>query len=145
MAQEHNIIMSFQSPPSADDIRDMVDDILTDLPTELQGCLPQFDIEVEEFPDHEVEAQMQLEDSFELLAHYRDHDEKIPGVQTKTLSASPVLFLYRRPILDSWCESEDDLGALIRHIVIAELAQLRGFSEADAEALAVSYRQAFAA
>lgn len=143
--QEQNIIMSFQRPPSKDDLLALVDTILLDLPTELQGCLPEFDVDIQEFPSDLIETEMELEDSFELLAHYRDHDEKIPGVQSKESEGKPVFFLYRRPILDSWCESEDDLKALIRHIVVAELAQIRGFSEAEAEALALSYRQAYAA
>lgn len=141
MAAERSIIMSFQSPPSAQDMEGVAIEILQSLPDEVQALADALTLAIEEFPDQIVESELELEDSFELLALYRAKPEKIPGVQEKGVNADPVLVLYRRPILDTWCETEDDFGHLLRHIVITELAQAAGFSHDEAEAMSARHHQ----
>ncbi|MEP1030880.1 MAG: metallopeptidase family protein, partial [Alphaproteobacteria bacterium] len=41
----------------------------------------------------------------------------------------------RRPILDYWCETGEDLAHLIRHVLIHEIGHHFGFSDADMERL----------
>jgi len=43
------------------------------------------------------------------------------------------IFLYRRPILDYWCESGEDLLSVVRHVLIHEIGHHFGFSDADME------------
>ena len=40
-----------------------------------------------------------------------------------------MVFLYRRPILDYWCETGEDLTHLIRHFLIHEIGHHFGFSD----------------
>ncbi len=42
-----------------------------------------------------------------------------------------MIFLYRRPILDYWCETGEDLSHVIRHVLIHEIGPHFGLSDAD--------------
>jgi predicted Zn-dependent protease with MMP-like domain len=44
-----------------------------------------------------------------------------------------MIFLYRRPILDYWCETGQDLNAVIRHVLIHEIGHHFGLSDEDME------------
>jgi predicted Zn-dependent protease with MMP-like domain len=41
-----------------------------------------------------------------------------------------MIFLYRRPLLDYWIESREDLSHLVRHVLIHEIGHHFGFSDA---------------
>ena len=74
---------------------------------------------------------MDLETPYELLALFRSGKEIAPGVQKKVANEDDVLLLFRRPILDLWCETGDDLTSLVREVVIEEIARGLEFSEDD--------------
>ncbi|MCG8508350.1 MAG: metallopeptidase family protein, partial [Rhodospirillales bacterium] len=42
-----------------------------------------------------------------------------------------MIFLYRSPILDYWCETGEDLTHVVRHVLIHEIGHHFGFSDAD--------------
>jgi predicted Zn-dependent protease with MMP-like domain len=42
-----------------------------------------------------------------------------------------MIFLYRRPILEYWCETDEDLADLIRHVLIHEIGHHFGLSDED--------------
>ena len=126
---QHRIIMNFSAPPSADDIETMAKEILTALPEEISDCCETLAVQVEDFPDDATCAEMDLEDAYELVALYRSGKEISPGVERKVANDDDVLILYRRPILDLWCETQDDLTSLIREVMIEELASNFDFSE----------------
>jgi predicted Zn-dependent protease with MMP-like domain len=46
-----------------------------------------------------------------------------------------MIFLYRRPLLDYWCETGEELGHLVRHVLIHEIGHHFGLSDDDMEAL----------
>ena len=46
-----------------------------------------------------------------------------------------MVFLYRRPILDEWCETGERLGDLVRNVLIHEIGHHFGLSDAQMEAL----------
>jgi len=46
-----------------------------------------------------------------------------------------MIFLYRRPLLDYWCETEEDLSQLVRHVLIHEIGHHFGLSDDDMERL----------
>jgi predicted Zn-dependent protease with MMP-like domain len=47
------------------------------------------------------------------------------------------VWLYRRPILDYWAESEhgETLGEIITHVLVHEIGHHFGFSDEDMEAI----------
>lgn len=137
MAQDigRRIIMNFSTPPGTEDVHAVAVSVLDNIPDELEAFCDDMDLFVEEFPASEILHELDVESEFDLLAIYRDTDEKIPGVKTKAGGDNRVLVLYRRPILDLWCDTGEDLVALVRNVVINEIAQSNGFSDEEIEAL----------
>ncbi|HXQ66410.1 MAG TPA: metallopeptidase family protein, partial [Alphaproteobacteria bacterium] len=46
-----------------------------------------------------------------------------------------MIFLYRRPILDYWSETGEDLFQLVRHVLIHEIGHHFGLSDEDMDRL----------
>ena len=80
---------------------------------------------------------MDLDSPFDLLGLYRgvaltDKSVGDPG------GMPDMVFLYRRPILDYWCETGEDLAHLIRHVLIHEIGHHYGFSDDDMDHIEAS-------
>jgi predicted Zn-dependent protease with MMP-like domain len=75
---------------------------------------------------------MGLDSPFDLLGLYRGVALPLKSVSDPRPDID-MIFLYRRPILDYWCESGDDLFELVRHVLIHEIGHHFGFSDADRE------------
>lgn len=127
------IIMSFSVPPSPDDLAVMARDVLDTVPEELVGFCEEMDIVVEEFPDSVVEQELELDSPYELLVLYRSGAEISPGVTKKSTDEDDTLIVYRRPLLDLWCETGDDLSSLLRNAVIEEIGHNFDFSDTEIE------------
>ena len=117
-------------PPSLTEIEELAQRALGTIPRRLKRYLGRVVIQVEEFPDEETEAAMGLDSPFDILGLYR-------GVALPHKSISDprpdldMVFLYRRPILDYWCETGEDLAGLVRHVLIHEIGHHFGFSDED--------------
>ncbi len=124
----------FDAPPSLADLDDLAREAFETIPDELRAHAADVIIQVVEFPDEETEREMKLQSPFDILGLYR-------GVSLDRKSVSDpapevdMIFLYRRPLLDYWCETGEDLSHLIRHVLIHEIGHHFGFSDADMEAL----------
>jgi len=124
-------------PPSLAEIEALAEEALRTIPRQLQQELGRVVMRVEEFPDTETEEAMGLDSPFDILGLYR-------GVALPHKSISDprpdfdMIFLYRRPILDYWCETGEDLGHLIRHVLIHEIGHHFGFSDEDMERIETS-------
>ena len=122
--------MSRDLPPSLAEIEALARRVLETMPGRLKRHLGPLAIRVEEFPDEATEAEMALDSPFDILGLYR-------GVALPRKSISDprpqfdMIFLYRRPILDYWCETSEDLAHLVRHVMIHEIGHHFGFSDAD--------------
>ena len=119
-------------PPSLPDIEALAKRALAAIPPELKQHLGPVVIRVEEFPDRETERQMRLESPFDLLGLYRGVALPHKSVGDP-LPQIDMVFLYRRPILDYWCETGEDLEHIVRHVLIHEIGHHFGFSDADME------------
>ena len=123
-------IMTEHLPPSLADLEELAQRALDTIPRRLKQHLGPVVIRVEEFPDEETEEAMGLDSPFDILGLYR-------GVALPHKSISDprpdldLVFLYRRPILDFWCESSEDLGHLVRHVLVHEIGHHFGFSDED--------------
>jgi predicted Zn-dependent protease with MMP-like domain len=117
-------------PPSLADLEELAQRALDTIPGQLKRNLGPVVIRVEEFPDEETEEAMGLDGPFDILGLYR-------GVALPHKSISDprpdldMVFLYRRPILDYWCETGEDLARLVRHVLIHEIGHHFGFSDED--------------
>ncbi len=130
------IIMNFTAPPSPEDLEVMARGVLRALPDELMKHCEGMALRVEDFPDPATEQDQDLETPYDLLALFKSGSQLTPGVMRKHANDEDVLILYRRPILDMWCETGDDLGALVRQIIIGELGEAFEFTDDDIEQMA---------
>jgi len=119
-------------PPSLADLEALAERGLATIPAALKRHLGRVVIRVEEFPDAETEHEMELDSPFDILGLYRG--VALPRKSVMDARAEPdIIFLYRRPILDYWCETGEDLYDLVRHVLIHEIGHHFGFSDDDME------------
>jgi predicted Zn-dependent protease with MMP-like domain len=118
--------------PSLAEIEALAARALASLPRRFRRHLGPVVIRVEDFPDAETEAAMELDSAFDLLGLYRGVALPLKSVSDPG-PAPDMIFLYRRPILDYWCESGEELFQVVRHVLIHEIGHHFGFSDADME------------
>jgi predicted Zn-dependent protease with MMP-like domain len=126
-----HIIMNYTVSPSRDDLEVLATSIMEALPEELLEQCESINIVIEDLADEVIEEELELNDPFDLLALYKSGKEISPGVQRKTADEDDTLILYRRAILDMWCDTGEDLTVLIRQVIIEELGRSFDFSEDD--------------
>ena len=122
-------------PPSLADLEEMAQQALTTIPEDLRRHVGNVVIRVEEFPDEDTEKAMELESPFDILGLYQGValPFQTTGMQPNALD---MIFLYRRPILDEWCERGDlTLGELVEHVLVHEIGHHFGLSDDDIEAI----------
>ena len=119
-------------PPGLAGMETMARVALKTFPEKLRRHVRGVVIRIEEFPDEETEREMGLDSPFDILGLYRG-----VSLDRKSVSDTPVdvdmIFLYRRPILDYWCETGEDLTHIIRHVLIHEIGHHFGLSDEDME------------
>jgi predicted Zn-dependent protease with MMP-like domain len=135
------IIMNHTMAPGVEDLEVIAGGVLEALPEELLEYCEGLAIRVEEWPDAATENELNLEDPYELLALYKSGKEIAPGIEKKTANDDDVLILFRRPVLDMWCEAGEDLAGLIRDIMIEELGRHFEFSDDEIEELSRRHYQ----
>ena len=116
------------------DIEALAQRALTTIPERLKRHVGNVVIRVDEFPDEDTEREMELESPFDILGLYRGVGMPYKSV-SDPLPSIDMIFLYRRPILDYWCETGDDLYHVVRHVLIHEIGHHFGFSDADMDRL----------
>ena len=131
MARVHNIA-HFNTPPTLSDMEAVAREAYANIPPELRGFVRDVVIQVQDFPDDDTMDEMECESPFDLLGLYRGVDLARKSV-LDTPEDVDMIFLYRRPILDYWCESEEDLSNVVRHVLIHEIGHHFGLSDDDME------------
>jgi predicted Zn-dependent protease with MMP-like domain len=123
-----------KAAPTLAEIDAMAREALASLPAELKQFTTDVVLQVEDFPSDEVCEEMDLETPFDILGLYQGIS--LADKRTDASGTLPdMVFLYRRPILDYWCESGEDLAHVVRHVVIHEIGHHFGFSDETMEAI----------
>jgi predicted Zn-dependent protease with MMP-like domain len=123
--------------PSLDDFEEIAAAAFASLPTEFKALAGNVPCVVSEFPDDETITEMELETEFDILGLFRGVGLPQGAGNPQTGQLPNQIWLYRRPILDYWAESEDreTLGEIITHVLVHEIGHHFGFSDDDMEAL----------
>jgi predicted Zn-dependent protease with MMP-like domain len=119
-------------PPSLEDLEALAEAAYAGIPRELTKHVDNVVIRVVEFPDDETMREMGCETEFDLLGLYRGVDLARKSVGDVVMDMD-MIFLYRRPLLDYWCETGEDLTHLVRHVLIHEFGHHFGLSDDDME------------
>lgn len=135
------IIMNFTVSPSLEDLEVIACNAIDNIPDELAGFLDAVGVVVEEFPDETLENELELDDPFDLVALYRSGKEISPGIEKKSANDDDILMIFRRPLLDMWCDTGEDLAALVHQVIIEELARNFDFSDDEIEDMARRHHQ----
>lgn len=117
--------------PSLDDFARLARAAFDALPDPFRSLAGDVVIRVDDFPDDETLESLGMEDPFELTGLYQGVD--LGGRDGMGPAAEPSrIFLYRRPILDEWCERGDvGLAEIIGHVLIHEIGHHFGLSDDD--------------
>ena len=133
MAHMHDV-GRFTTPPDLADLEAQAREAFATIPGELRQYVSEVAIHIEDFPDDETLEEMECESPFDLLGLYRGVDMTHKSVMEVPEDVD-MIFLYRRPILDYWCETGDDLVSVVRHVLIHEIGHHFGLSDEDMERL----------
>ncbi|MBM3507755.1 MAG: metallopeptidase family protein [Alphaproteobacteria bacterium] len=123
------------TPPTLADIEALADAAYRTIPEVLRARIADVMVQVMDFPDDETMANLECESPFELLGLYRGIDLTQQSV-TAVRQEVDMIFLYRRPLLDYWCESGEPLADVVRHVMIHEIGHHFGYSDDDMDDLA---------
>src|SRR5262249_20319487 len=118
--------------PSLDDLAAIAEEALGSIPKALLRHVRNIAIQVEEFPDEDTMHVVALQTAYDILG--LSCGVALPHQSVSDVRIMPELvFLYRRPILDEWCETGEDLTHLVRHVLIHEIGHHFGFSDEEME------------
>ena len=121
----------FSTAPSLDDLEAIARTAFDTLPETFRTLTTGIVFRVDDFPDPETVMEMGLQSPFDLMGLYSG--VPVGEKDGSTMPAVDMIFLYRRPLLDYWCETEEDLPHLVRHVLIHEIGHHFGLSDDDME------------
>ena len=124
----------YTTPPDSEAIAVLAERALLDIPETLRRHIGGIGISVAEFADDETLDAMGIESEWDLTGLYTGTPIGQRSVGD-IVRAPDLIFLYRQPILLEWVENGEDLGRLVRNVVIHEIAHHFGFTEQEIEAL----------
>jgi predicted Zn-dependent protease with MMP-like domain len=122
----------YHHPPSADDIERIGRQVLDELPELFRRHVRDVVIAVQDFADEAVLKDLEIESPYDLLGLYHG----VPVGHDSSLAQRDdvdMIFLYRRPLLEYWCETGDPLAAIVHNTLIHEIGHHFGFSDDDME------------
>jgi len=118
--------------PTLEEIERIATEAFESIPSELRRHVANIVFRVEDFPDEQTEKDMELESPFDILGLYRG--VALPNRSVHQVRRSQdMIFLYRRPLLDYWCETGEPLIDIVRHVLVHEIGHHFGFSDDDME------------
>ncbi|MBC2834153.1 metallopeptidase family protein [Paragemmobacter straminiformis] len=116
-------------------IEELAQDAIAALPAPYRAAAGLVALRVVDFASDELLEEMGLTDPFELTGLY----DGVPLTEKSVMDqpAQPdTIWLFRRPILDEWCERGDvGLGDMVTHVLVHELAHHFGWSDDDISAI----------
>jgi predicted Zn-dependent protease with MMP-like domain len=124
----------FNHPPSADEIEAIARHALSGLPEPFASHLHDVVLQVDEYADDALLAELRIEHPLDLTGVY----EGIPISQRSVETSGTLpdrIRLFRQAILAEWAEEDEPFELLVRHILIHEVGHHFGLSDADMHAL----------
>jgi predicted Zn-dependent protease with MMP-like domain len=106
---------------------ELVAQVVSELPEFFQERLDNVDVIVEEFPDRHTMRLARVRSPYDLLGFYHG----VPLTERTAnygLVAPDKISIYRRPI-EIQCRSDEELRAMIRRVVLHEIAHHFGISD----------------
>ena len=116
--------------PSLAEMEVIAEDAYRRLPDRFRRLCEGLVIQVDDFPTEEVLEAMKAETEFDLLGLFQGVG--LPFRSEAGPAPMPnMVWLYRRAILDYWAEHDEELGAVISHVLVHEIGHHFGLSDDD--------------
>ena len=117
--------------PSLAFLEQLAHETVSTLPVAFREPTTHIRIRVEDFPEDEMVAELDIDDPFDLTGLY----DGIPLTEKSVsdqVTRPDVIWLFRRPILDEWAERGNvTIQELVAHVLIHELAHHFGWSDGE--------------
>lgn len=121
--------------PSLDDFHALALAAWAEVPAELRAAAGDVVFRIEDFAEDAVLDDLGIDDPFELTGLYHGVDLTRASIAAPA-PRQPMVFLYRRPILDEWTARGDvTLGELVSHVLVHEVGHHFGLSDDAIDAL----------
>ncbi|MEO1200129.1 MAG: metallopeptidase family protein [Pseudomonadota bacterium] len=120
--------------PSLEEFERLADIAYTELPEAVRALCGEIIIRITDFPDDDVLEEMGIDSPYDLLGLFQGTGIAQSGM-IATGELPNMIWLYRRPLLDYWAESEETLGDLVTHVLVHEIGHHFGLSDDDMEAI----------
>lgn len=124
-------LWAHSKPPSSDDIQGVAEQAYSALPVNFRRLCEGLIIHVDDFPDDETLNDMGAQTEFELLGLFRGRGLAHRSALDETGAMPNMIWLYRRPLLDYWCEGENTLSEVVTHVLVHEIGHHFGLSDED--------------
>ena len=121
--------------PTLAEIEGLAEAAFSALPESFKALCGGLIIHVVDFPDDETLEEMDAQSEFDLLGLFRGHGLAQRSAMPESGAAPNMIWLYRRPLLDFWCEGDDTLGAVVTHVLVHEIGHHFGLSDEDIDAI----------
>jgi predicted Zn-dependent protease with MMP-like domain len=122
-------------PPSLDDFGRLAEAAWAAMPSTFRDLAGDVIFRIEDFADEETLADLGIEDPFELTGLYQGVDLTQRSLMDPA-PATPIVFLYRRAILDEWIDrGEVSLHELVAHVLVHEIGHHFGLSDDAMDAI----------
>lgn len=131
--ENRGIIMSYTEPPTLEDLEALSKSIVDALPDGLGKYIGKLKIIVEDFPDAFIEQELELETPYDILGYYESAGPAAIGHLAAHKDRRDTLRLFRRPVLDLWCETGEDLAVVMNRVVLQEIGNHFGFTDDEVE------------
>lgn len=120
--------------PSLAEIEALAIEAWNRLPSEFRGLCTNVVVRVEDFATDEVLESLEIESPFDLMGLYQGVSMDRKSMMDP-VAEPDMVYLYRRALLDYWCEGEDTLAELVTHVLVHEIGHHFGLSDEDMEAI----------
>ena len=118
--------------PSLSDIEALAAEAFADLPEQFRALCGEIVIRIDEWADDETLNALNIRDPLDLMGLFRGTAVTLDPMTGQEANA---IHLYRRAILDYWCEREETLGAVVSHVLVHEIGHHFGLSDGDMDAI----------
>lgn len=117
--------------PTLDDFAALAQAAFAALPHQFRALAGEVVFRIGDFAEPEMLNELGIADPFELTGLYSGVDLAHQSIWSAP-AVSPMIFLFRRPILDEWADNgEVTLGELISHVLVHEIGHHFGLSDDD--------------